>query len=164
MLDGGFEIDIGAINENIDEAQVISLYFPVLGKTLLLDTRTSAEAGPLVCLLEMVSTPAERMQTLRRLRPQFTRPGSMTLIPWMRRVASLSDTGVWEHLVARLESIGDPDCLAAASACREELEQLERRELVGAVTGEQYRTLWGRSGVGDLDNRRPGSGPGRALR
>lgn len=163
MLDGGFEIDIGAITQNIDEAQVISLYFPVIGKTLLLDTRTNAQSGPLVCLLEMVSTPAERMDTVVQLRPQFPRPESMTLIPWMRRVDSLSDTGVWDHLVARLDGCDDPDCLAAAIACRDELRQLERRELVGALTGEDYRTLWGRPGIGDMD-RRLGRGSGEASR
>ena len=48
MFDGGLEIDIDAVNHTIDEAQIISLFFPLLRKTLLLDTRTDGDVGPFV--------------------------------------------------------------------------------------------------------------------
>ena len=151
MFDGGLEIDIDAVNHTIDEAQVVSLFFPLLRKTLLLDTRTDDDTGPFVRVMEMVNDPQERFHSLRRLRPQFPRPQSISTIPWTRRVGSLRESGVWEHLLRRLDGRGDDPCLEVAEACIEELERFERRELLRAITGELHRTLWGRRGLGDTE-------------
>lgn len=154
MLDGGpgFEIDIDAVNRNVDEAEVISIYFPRLRKTLLLDTRTTDEVGPLMVVVDMVDNASERFLSLRKLRPQLPRPQSITLIPWVLRVDSLRQTGVWERLIGRLSPCGDESCLEAAEQCIDELQALERLEVVRALTGEQHRTLWGRQGVGDVES------------
>jgi hypothetical protein len=153
MLDGGpgFEIDIDAVNQNVGEAEVVSLYFPRLRKTLLLDTRTAEGVGPLIAVVDMVDNASQRFLSLRELRPQLPRPQSITLIPWVLRVDSLRQTGVWERLVERLSACGDESCLEAAEQCIDELQALERLEVVRALTGEQYRTLWGRLGVGDAE-------------
>ena len=153
MLGGGYEIELGAVTANIDEAEVVSLYFPLLRKTLLIDTRTGPESGPLACVVDMVNTSQERMRALRRMRPQFARPGSITMIPWLQRVESLCSLGVWEHLERRLESAGGAGAVRAATACLDELRAYERREFCRAITGEQYQTLWGRLGQGDIAPR-----------
>jgi hypothetical protein len=153
MLDGGYEIELGAVTHNIDEAEVVSLYFPLLRKTLLIDTRTSPGSGPLVCVVDMVNTSQERMRSLRRMRPQFARPDSITMIPWLRRVDSLRDLGVWEHVERRLQSTGGARAVRDATACLQELNAYERREFRRAITGEQYQTLWGRLGQGDIAQR-----------
>jgi hypothetical protein len=153
MLDGGYEIELEAVTTNIQEAEVVSLYFPLLRKTLLIDTRSGASAGPLVCVVDMVNTSEERMRALRRMRPQFARPGSITLIPWLQRVDSLCSLGVWEHLVRRLESAGGAAAVGHAAGCLDELRAYERREFRRAITGEQYQTLWGRLGQGDVTPR-----------
>ena len=151
MLDGtGLGVNIEAIKRNIAEAEIITLYFPILRKTFLLDTRTDGNVGPLVCLVEMVDSGQERVRSIRRLRPQLPRPGSITMIPWLGRVESLEAQGVWACLLARLETCGDARCLKLATTCFDELAQLERRELRRAITGEQHRTIWGRLGSGDL--------------
>ena len=149
MLDGGFEIDIEAIARNVDEAEVVSLYFPLMQKTLLVDTRTAADADPMVRVVEMVSDSTARLRSLRRLRPQLPRPESITLIPWLRRVRSLNETGVWGHLLARLDGCGGPQCVEAAARCLEELEALERAVFRDAIAGDGHHTLWGRRGPGD---------------
>lgn len=149
MLDSGSEIDIDVINANIDEADIVSLYFPFLRKTLLIDTRSNGSVGPFVGVVEMVSDSGERLRSLRQLRPQFPRPNSITLIPWQRRVCSLTDTGVWGRLMARLDACGGGDCLETAARCFDELCRLERQVLSNAITGEQHWTLWGRRGLGD---------------
>jgi hypothetical protein len=38
-MDGDFRIDIDEIIRNIDSAEVISIYFPILRKAILIDTR-----------------------------------------------------------------------------------------------------------------------------
>jgi hypothetical protein len=153
MLDGGYDIEMGDVTQNIDEAEVVSLYFPLFRKTLLVDTRTGPASGPLVCVVDMVNTSQERMRALRRMRPQFARPDSITMIPWLRRVESLRDLGVWEHLERRLTASGGPGALREASACLDELVAYQRREFRRAITGEQYQTLWGRLGQGDAAPR-----------
>lgn len=154
MLDGGpgFEIDIDAVQKNVDEAEVVSLYFPLLRKTLLIDTRTADGVTPLVCLVDMVQDAGERFRSLRRLRPQLPRPQSITLIPWTMRVESLRQTGVWAHLTARLSECGGAESLQSAADCFDELNTLERREIWRALTGEEYHTIWGRRGVEEGDD------------
>lgn len=149
MLDGGpgFEIDIEAVHQNVQEAEVVSLYFPMLRKTLIVDTRSNDHVDPLVCLVDMVQDAGERFRSLRKLRPQLPRPQSITLIPWVLRVVSLRETGVWADLTARLVDFSE--CLESAARCLDELESLERDELQQALTGENHRTLWGRPGVDD---------------
>jgi len=153
MLDGGYEIEPEAVNRNIDEAEVISLYFPLLRKTLLVDTRASPASGPLVCVVDMVNTSQERMRSLRRMRPQFARPDSITMIPWLRRIESLRGLGVWDHLERRLQQTGGAGAVRDARLCLSELAAYERREFRRAITGEQYQTLWGRLGKGDIAQR-----------
>jgi hypothetical protein len=149
MLDSAEDIELDAIATNVAEAQVIALYFPLMRKTLLLDTRTSASDGPMVCVVEMVNTTQERVRSLRRMRPRFSRPDSITMIPWLRRVDTLRDAGVWEHIGRRLMATGGPDAVASGLACLEELRAFEQREYRRAITGERYQTLWGRRGLGD---------------
>lgn len=153
MLDGGLEVDLNAVLRNVDEVEVLSLYFPLLRKTLLLDTRSDATNGPMVAVVDMVNGSQERMRSLRRLRPQFARPESLSLIPWTRRVESLGPTGVWARIERRLAETGYPASLRDASACLDELCALQRREFARAITGEQYQTLWGRAGLGDAAPR-----------
>jgi hypothetical protein len=148
MLDNGVETDLGVIMENLDEAEVVSLYFPALGKTLLIDNRTTAYVGPMVRLLPMASSSADRLRSIRRLRPELPRPGSMTWIPWTRRVDSLCALGVWARIIARFDAHDDPGTpAAAASEALLTLRRLERHELRCAITGDRYRTLWRREGA-----------------
>ena len=145
MLDNGVETDLDVIMENLDEAEVVSLYFPALGKTMLIDNRTTAYVGPMVRLLPMASSSGERLRSIRRLRPELPRPGSMTWIPWTRRVDSLCALGVWARIIARFDAYDDPSTPgAAASDCLSTLRRLERNELLCAITGDHYRTLWRR--------------------
>lgn len=120
----------------------------------MIDTRTQAggspdAADPLVCVAQMVGSSAERFAWLERVRPGFTRPGSITMIPWLRRVGSLQDAGVWAHVVTRISG-GSPRAAAEAARCLHQLQALEREELRFALTGTHYRTLWGRAGRDEL--------------
>jgi hypothetical protein len=149
MIDGGYDIDIEAVHQNIDEAAVVSLHFPMLRRTLLIDTRRGPSDGPLICVVSMVNSSQERFDSLRRLRPELPRPESLTMIPWARSVGSLERIGVWDRILARLQQCGGPEVLIDARRCLSELRSLELTEFRHAITGSQYRTVWGRTGVGD---------------
>ncbi len=97
----------------------------------------------------MVDSSSERYESLRRLRPELPRPESLTMIPWPRSVGTLETTGVWEHVTARLQECGGAEVLIQARRCLRELRSLELNELRHAITGSQYRTVWGHAGVGD---------------
>lgn len=144
MLDSGIELDLERVVQNIDEADVITIYFPLLGKTLILDTRRNEHAGPLITLVPIVQDDLARYRSFRRLRPDFPRPASISMMPWTHRVDSLSRLGVWSRIVARVETCAPDPCafVEMADDCLGELRDLEVRELLRAVSGEQYQTLW----------------------
>jgi hypothetical protein len=144
MIDGGSDLDIEAAIQNIREAEVICVYFPAFNQTLLVDARTAQNVAPLMAVVPMVRTAADRIRSLRRLRPQLPRPESITMIPWGRRVHSLMDCGLWEQLLARVE---DDAC---AADCMRRLRSMELSEFRDAIIGRAYQSIWSRA-----DARKP---------
>lgn len=143
MLDDeGYALDLEAASENVEEAEVVMLCFPLLQRTLIVDTRAGASAGAWVGLAPMARSPAERLESLARMRPRLPQPRSITAIPWPRRVASLEASAPWERLLARLGAAGGGRPLARARACLAALHALERAEHAAAIRGDDYDTLW----------------------
>ncbi|RLT28188.1 MAG: hypothetical protein DWI48_01460 [Chloroflexi bacterium] len=142
MIDGGHEIDIDAVIQNIDEAEVVTLHFPMLRQTLLIDTRLDAQSLPLVRVVPMVNNTTERFASLEAMRPGLERPRSITMIPWARSVEALEWAGVWPRVIARLEASGDETTLLDARRAFRQLRSLELVELREAIVGRQYRTVW----------------------
>ena len=66
MLDSGIELDLERVVQNIDEADVITIYFPLLRKTLILDTRRNEHAGPLITLVP-INGPACSFRRVSRI-------------------------------------------------------------------------------------------------
>ena len=150
-LDTDYRIDVSEVNRNIDVADVIALYFPLLRKTLLMDMRTNDVDGPLIKVVPMANTPEERFQSLLKMRPRFGRPDSITIIPWPKYAASLVDLGIWDHIVRRYAEAGSPQNVRECDRCYAQVTKLEREELRRAITGEQYETIWGERGVAEVD-------------
>jgi hypothetical protein len=141
-VDFDFQLDMTEMANSIDTAEVVALYFPLLRKTLIIDARSSAVDAPMVKLVEMVATPEERFRSLRRLRPRFPKPDSLTLIPWPKYVESLVSLKMWEHLVARFVNLSFPDTVRECEACLAELLALEKEEIRRALEGENYKSIW----------------------
>jgi hypothetical protein len=136
MIDGGLDLDLDAVRQNIVEAEVVCFYFPILNRTLLVDTRRSDLVGTFVKIVPMAQGAADRLRSLRRLRPQLPRPASLTMIPWDCRVQSLVSLGVWPLIAARL------DAPQEAEACLAELCRHEQVELRRIIRGQNCQTLW----------------------
>jgi hypothetical protein len=145
-MDSDFRIDLAEVNRNLDTAEVVSLYFPLLRKTLLIDARRSAVDGPMIKVVPMVAAPEERFRSLRQLRPRFPKPESVTIIPWPKYVSSLLRLGVWDHIASRFAEVGDPELMRQCEACLQELLTAEREEIGRAIRGENFQDLWRRSG------------------
>lgn len=141
-MDDEFALELDDILESIDSAEIMSLYFPTLWKTVVLDTRSNETHGPLVSVMPMVASPQERLKNIRRLRPGFTRVHNLTLIPWVRSIDSLVNHGIWQRIVDRFKRSGYLEAVAACDTVLEELRRLEKSEIAAAITGENYRTIW----------------------
>ena len=146
-MDSDFRIDIGEVQRAIDVGDITALYFPLLRKTLLMDTRTTGVDGPMIKVVPMASSPEERFRDLVRMRPRLPKPESINIVPWPKYVASLVRLEVWDHIVRRFLEIGPPEIVKRCEECLEELKQMEREELRRAITGEKYETLWDAAGT-----------------
>jgi hypothetical protein len=151
LLDSDYRIDVSEVNRNIDVADVIALYFPLLRKTLLMDMRTNDVDGPMIRVVPMANTPEERFQSLLKMRPRFGRPDSITIIPWPKYASSLVELGIWDRIVRRYADTGSAASVRECERCYAELVKLEREELRRAITGEQYETLWGERGIAEVE-------------
>ena len=144
-MEGNFLFEIDEVLRNVQEAEVMSIFFPSFRRALIIDTRSNTDEGPMVRLMPMASSPQDRVRSIRKLRPGFPRLQNLTLIPWQRYVDSLVNLGVWEKIVKRIEESGDAKAIQACDAALTELRRLERQELVAAISGDNYQTIWSAS-------------------
>ena len=79
-MDNDYRIDLAEVTRSIEGAEVITLFFPLLRKTLLIDMRFDVEDDPMVRVVPMVSGPEERVQTIRKMRPNFPKPERIAFI------------------------------------------------------------------------------------
>jgi len=128
----------------ISEAEIITIFFPLLRRALVIDTRNNEGAGQMVRVLPQVSSMEERINAIERLRPQFGKVRSILGIPWIKSVSSLSEQGVCDQLVQRLLDTDMPPQKAqeAIERCVQELWQVEHRAFIAMIRGEGYHTLW----------------------
>ncbi len=139
------------MNRNLDVAEVVAIYFPMLRKTLLIDVRTNEIDGPMIRVVPMAKTPEERFQSLLKMRPRFGKPDSITIIPWPKFVHSLIDLGIWDHIVRRYAELGSPRMVRECERCYEQLAKFEAEEVHRALTGENYETIWGKRGIAEAE-------------
>ena len=66
-----FYDNLNDILENVKTSEVTSIFFPYLRKSILIDLRSNDSDGPAVILTDMVSTPQERIRSLKQLRPNL---------------------------------------------------------------------------------------------
>ena len=76
---------------------------PYFGKTVLIDVRSNETDGPALILTDMVRSPRERIRSMDKLRPGFGDPEKMVLIPWVRYLETLVESGIWDLVVRKLE-------------------------------------------------------------
>jgi len=141
-----FQDDIEEIKNTLLEADVVSLFFPYFGKTVLIDIRSNETDGPALILTEMVRNPRERIRSMGQLRPGFNDPEKMVLIPWVRYLETLIDSGIWSIVIKKLEEASFIDPKASADEIFKKLQNLEHSELADAVNGSSYKTIWSKPG------------------
>ncbi len=143
-MDTDYAIDLGAVFEVIDSAEVIIFRFVTLPQRLLFDARHSDTEGPLLTTVPRAASLEERFKALKQLRPAFKVPERVTAIWWPKYIHSLEENGVWQRLQRRMAQEGYPRLADAAADVLQELCKRERAEIFNAVTGTGYHTLWER--------------------
>lgn len=141
-MDNLYHLDCDAILKTVRGTDVVAFRFVTVPERLLLDNRYSDVDAPMVKLVPKVNTAEERFKSLKMLRPRFKLPPKISAIWWPRYIDSLVETGVWAAIVQRIVDNGYP---AAAAECDEilvDLRRREREEMLNAIGGEGYRTLW----------------------
>ena len=141
-MDGDFELDVDEILTDLKDADVVSLFFPMFRKSLVLDLRSTENSGPMVKIMPMVASPQERMRAIRRLRPGFPRRHSLSVVAWPRYVDSLQTHGIWQRLVERIERAGHKQAAEDMDKALQELRRQEKAEMARVVMGDNYHTIW----------------------
>ncbi len=142
MTNNHFYDDLNDVKANILEADVISIFFPNFKKSVLVDTRSTETDGPSIMLTPMAQSPRERIKSMEKLRPGFPEVKNMILIPWLRYIFSLEESGIWELLINRLEHSTLLNSNSAANTILNELKNLENIELLEVIKGNTYQTIW----------------------
>lgn len=141
-MDNEYYLDRDAIIRTAREADVITVRFVTVPMRLLVDFRFSDADPPMVKLVPPAANANERFKSLKQLRPRFKLPRRISAIWWPRYVRTMRETGVWDAIVQRIAGSGFPEMTDACEALFEELARMERLEIVNAINGEGYRTLW----------------------
>ncbi|MDQ6832114.1 MAG: hypothetical protein M3008_01845 [Chloroflexota bacterium] len=145
-MDNAYNISSGKIIRALAEAEVMSIFFPRVRKALIVDTRHDAAHGPVVLIDEMVGSADERLQSIRRLRPEFTAIAQLTLAPWLGSTHAFAEQGVFDAIVERFRAMGFHDAADNAVRAFRELRRHERQMMLDLIAGETRttRTLWAR--------------------
>ncbi len=145
MMDEDFDIDIDDVKSKIANAETLSLFFPMLRSSLIIDYRCDNANKSFLKIMPMVASPQERLRTIRRLRPGLPRLQSFILIPWARYIDSLRDQGIWDLLTKKFEDLTQHDSLVDIEKIFLELKRLEKLEYASIVMGDNFHTLWSSS-------------------
>ena len=139
-----YGVDLDEIGGVIERAEVLVVRFQVVQRRILVDFRTSADAGPLARAVAPASSAEERFRSLKALRPSLPLPERIMSFLWPRSVGAMADAGVLDRIRDRLLRI-DADVGGELDAAFGELLGEEHATLVAAIRGgEGFQTLWER--------------------
>ena len=136
-------IDLDELRKVVDECDVFTIGFRLFAERLMIDTRTTAEEGPMIELVEPVNTVEERFFWLGKRRPAFGVPQRFTFFIWPHSVRFLGECGLMERVRERLQNAA-PEVGDKVAAAVGELHRLENQAIHDAITGNNYHTLWAR--------------------
>jgi len=141
-MDNDFAIDLDAIFQVIDKAEVITIRFLILPQRLLIDARCSETEGPLIKVVPRARSLEERFKSIKQLRPRFRLPEKITAIWWPKPVHALVASGIWDRILRRMNAAGFSDTTEQCEQALQALTEHEKAEILNAVRGEGYQCLW----------------------
>lgn len=135
---------LNQVLSGIAEAEVITIFFPLLRRALVIDTRHDSQNAQLVSVMNQVSSMEERISALEKSRATLGKVRSILGIPWIKSVSGLHEHGVTQRLVERLcdADMSLLDAQRAVRAATNELSRIEHKAFISLIKGEGYQTLW----------------------
>ena len=140
----GQVIELDRVRGAIEQADVLIVGFPGFPQRLLVDSRTTADTGTLVEVVEPLGGVEERMHWLGQNRPQFGMPQRFTFFVWPHSIGFMDETNVAE---AVRNAVSDEEGRIHLDAALIQLRAFERAATRAAVDGEPWRTLWHAQGT-----------------
>lgn len=141
-MDTEYHLDYDAILKTVRKADVIAFRFVTVPMRLLIDNRFTDNDPPMLKLVPPAGSAEERFKSLKKLRPRFRLPQRISAIWWPRYINGVVESGIWDAIVQRNIDNGFPAIAAQCDELLRELRRMERMEMVNAIGGEGYRTLW----------------------
>ncbi len=140
--ENGLQVDLDALRERLENADLIVIGFQAFAERLLLDARSSPTEGPLVAVVAPVSSVQERYAWLGKHRSSFGLPDDFTFATWPHSISLIRDHDVLGPMGARMAAVSNEADLAMSRALAR-LEVLERRAVREAVLGgPAWESLW----------------------
>ncbi len=140
--ENGLQVDLEALRERLENADLIVIGFHAFPERLLLDARSSPSEGPLVAVVAPVSSVQERYAWLGKHRGAFGMPDDFTFAMWPHSIALIREDDVLAPMGERMAAVSNEADLAMSRALAR-LEVLERRSIREAVLGgPSWESLW----------------------
>jgi hypothetical protein len=137
-------IDLEELRKVVDSCDVFTMGFRLFPERLIVDTRENDQDGPMIEVVEPVSTVEERFFWLGQRRPSFGVPQQFTFFIWPHSIRYLTECGLMERIRQRLGHAGH-DLSAQVDQALGRLQRLEDQATFEAITGRNYHTMWERA-------------------
>lgn len=142
FTENGVLIDLEEVGKVMDSSDVFTIGFHMFPQRVIVDTRATAEAGPMVRVVEPVDSVEERFHWLGRERPAFGVPERFAFFVWPHSLQFFESSGLPQRLRDRLRTSERPQVAQMADEALDELQRLEREAVQQALSGEGYHSLW----------------------
>ena len=143
-LDFGYGSGVDGVFKFISNADVMAVFFPKFGQSVVIDIRVKDGEPPLIKVVPMAHSIADRLRSIKRMRPGLPRPQDIVAVPWVGYVEAIKTSGLWDKIADRIEQSGYVEALDKFEQSFDELVGMERRELAQLIMGDHYETLWAR--------------------
>ena len=142
FTENGLLIDLEEVTKVVDGCDVFTIGFRTFAERLIVDTRETEGARPLVQVVEPVSSVEERFHWLGRERPEFGVPDQFSFFVWPHSLEFLESCGLGQSIRDRVKAGERPEVARMVDEAMAELRRLERQSLQQALSGEGHHSLW----------------------
>ena len=146
FTENGMLVDLEELRKVVDNADVFTIGFRMFPERLIVDARTRENAGPMVRVVEPVTSVEERFFWLGTERPSFGAPERFTFFVWPHSVRYFEESGLGEMIRNRIYSLGFEEAGGEMAQSMQALVQLEQQATFDAIHGRNHHTLWEREG------------------
>ncbi len=142
FTENGVQIDLEEVGKVVDECDVFTIGFGMFPERVIIDTREGKDVGPLMQVVEPVTSVEERFHWLGRERSAFGIPERFSFFVWPHSLEFLESCGLGRRIRDVLRASESPEVARMIDEALAELRRLERRSVQQALAGEGYHALW----------------------